>query len=145
MTVASITTDINFGPFVIPSNAQNMLMNYYAHRRGLSIEVVIPEPILSFSYATTAWLHREFTFSDIILVSLHQLPKSIEDVEFFKNSFSACIFHFVLEGEEGIVSSDFPRWVREIGQFRSAESISKLNLAWTDLYRMSKDYYLYEK
>ena len=142
MTVASVTTDITFGPFTIPSNAQNMLMNYYAHRRGLGIEVVIPEPILSFTYATTAWLHQEFNFSDVILVSLHQLPKSNENIEFFMRSFSACTFHFVLEGEEGLVSSDLHRWLFEIRQFRSAGNISGSDFGWTSLYRMSKEYYL---
>ena len=39
MTVASITTDINIGPFKIPSNAQNMIMNNYADRKDLKIEV----------------------------------------------------------------------------------------------------------
>jgi aryl-alcohol dehydrogenase-like predicted oxidoreductase len=32
MTVATVTTDINIGPFKIPSNGQNMIMNNYAQR-----------------------------------------------------------------------------------------------------------------
>ena len=47
MTTASVTTDINIGPYKIPSNAQNMIMNNFAERNGLKIEVVIPEPIMS--------------------------------------------------------------------------------------------------
>ena len=42
MTIASITTDINIGPYKIPSNAQNMIMNNYAQRNNLSVEIVIP-------------------------------------------------------------------------------------------------------
>lgn len=142
MTVASVTTDINFGPYVIPSNAQNMIMNNYAFRRGLSVEVVVPEPILSFSYATSSWLHDQFNFSDIILVSLHQLPKSKDDIEFFRDSFSGCRFHFALEGEEGVVCSELPRWLCEIGHFRNAGNISIKNTSWSQIYHMSKEYYL---
>lgn len=47
MTVASVTTDINIGPYKIPSNAQNMIMNNYAQRNNISIEIVVPEPIMS--------------------------------------------------------------------------------------------------
>ena len=36
MTVATVTTDINIGPFKIPANGQNMIMNNYAHRNNLS-------------------------------------------------------------------------------------------------------------
>ena len=35
MTTATITTDINIGPFKIPSNGQNMIMNNYAERNNL--------------------------------------------------------------------------------------------------------------
>ena len=39
MTVASVTTDIHIGPYIIPSNAQNMIMNNYAERNKISIEL----------------------------------------------------------------------------------------------------------
>ena len=45
MAVASVTTDINMGPYRMPSNAQNMVMNNYAQRMNKKIEIVIPEPI----------------------------------------------------------------------------------------------------
>ena len=35
MTIATVTTDINIGPFKIPSNGQNMIMNNYAIRKNL--------------------------------------------------------------------------------------------------------------
>ena len=37
MTTAIITTDINIGPFKIPSNGQNMIMNNYAQRKNLKV------------------------------------------------------------------------------------------------------------
>ena len=54
MTTASVTTDINIGPFRIPSNGQNMIMNNYAQRNNLIIEFVIPEPMMSNALATVA-------------------------------------------------------------------------------------------
>ena len=38
MTVATITTDINIGPFKIPSNGQSMIMNNYAQRNNLAVD-----------------------------------------------------------------------------------------------------------
>ena len=64
MSIATVTTDINIGPFKIPSNGQNMIMNNYAQRNKLSIEIVIPEPIISDQLATTIWLHQEFNFKN---------------------------------------------------------------------------------
>ena len=43
MTIATVTTDIHIGPFKIPSNGQNMIMNNYAQRNNLKVELVIPE------------------------------------------------------------------------------------------------------
>ena len=59
MTTATVTTDINIGPFKIPSNGQNMIMNNYADRHNLTVELVIPEPMKSNSLATSQWLHKE--------------------------------------------------------------------------------------
>ena len=50
MTTATITTDINIGPFKIPSNGQNMIMNNYAQRNNLVVELVIPEPLMTKSF-----------------------------------------------------------------------------------------------
>ena len=63
MTTATITTDIQIGPFKIPSNGQNMIMNDYARRSKISIEFVIPEPIMSNELATTLWCHEDYKFS----------------------------------------------------------------------------------
>ena len=38
MSTATITTDLNIGPFKIPSNGQNMIMNNYAERNNLVVE-----------------------------------------------------------------------------------------------------------
>ena len=57
MSTATITTDMNIGPFKIPSNGQNMIMNNYAQRNNLVVEIVIPEPFQSNALATVQWLH----------------------------------------------------------------------------------------
>ena len=75
MSTATITTDINIGPFKIPSNGQNMIMNNYAQRNNLVVEAVIPEPMMSNALATVQWLHKDKKFSKIILCSIHQLPQ----------------------------------------------------------------------
>ena len=74
MSTATITTDVNIGPFKIPSNGQNMIMNNYAERNNLLVEVVIPEPMMSNALATVQWLHNDRKFNKVILCSIHQLP-----------------------------------------------------------------------
>ena len=53
MTTAIITTDINIGPFRIPSNGQSMIMNNYAERNNLVVELAIPEPLMSNALAVS--------------------------------------------------------------------------------------------
>ena len=63
MSIATITTDINIGPFKIPSNGQNMIMNNYAQRNNINVQLVIPEPMMSNELATLIWLNEEFKFT----------------------------------------------------------------------------------
>ena len=70
MTIATITTDINIGPYKIPANGQNMITNNYAQRNKLAVELAIPEPLKSNALATVQWLHKERKLSKIILSSI---------------------------------------------------------------------------
>ena len=81
MTVASITTDINIGPFKIPSNGQNMIMNNYASRNKLLVELVIPEPMMSTALETVQWIHRENNLTKVIMCSIHQLPNDEDKIQ----------------------------------------------------------------
>lgn len=74
MTVATVTTDINIGPFKIPANGQNMIMINYAQRNNLTVELAIPEPMKSNALATVQWLHKDRKLTRVILLSMHQLP-----------------------------------------------------------------------
>ena len=75
------TTDLNIGPFKIPSNGQNMIMNNYAERNNLVIETIIPEPMMSNALATDQWLHDNKKFNKIILCSIHQLPVKQDNID----------------------------------------------------------------
>mgnify|MGYP001192131774 CR=1 FL=1 len=81
MSTVTITTDLNIGPFKIPSNGQNMIMNNYAERNNLVIETVIPEPMMSNALATVQWLHDNKKFNKIILCSIHQLPVKQDNID----------------------------------------------------------------
>ncbi len=59
MTKAIINTDMNIGPFRIPGNGQNMILNNYAERNGIKVEEIIPEPFMSHALATTQWTHKK--------------------------------------------------------------------------------------
>ena len=75
MTIATVTTDIHIGPFKIPSNGQNMIMNNYAQRNNLKVELVIPEPMMSNALLTLQWVHKKNKLTKVIMCSFHQLPK----------------------------------------------------------------------
>lgn len=136
MIIASITTDIKFGPYIIPSNAQNMLMNYYAGNKRLSVSFVIPEPLYSFEYATTIWLYEQINFDEIILCSIHQLPKQSDKYERFFDKFSDVTVNFVIENIRG-VATDIRSWVtEEIRTFESATVIDDRQFNWSDLYKL---------
>ena len=100
MTIATVTTDINIGPFKIPANAQNMIMNNYAQRNNLQVELVIPEPFKSNALVTLQWLNKDIKFTKIILSSIYQLPRKKWINDFIIN-FKRVEFHFALEGMHG--------------------------------------------
>ena len=101
MSTATITTDMNIGPFKIPSNGQNMIMNNYAERNNLIVEVVIPEPMMSNALATAQWLHNSRKLNKVILCSIHQLPVKQYRIEKLLNNMEDVEFHFALEGISG--------------------------------------------
>lgn len=138
MTVASVTTDINIGPFIIPSNAQNMIMNMFAQRSERKIEVVIPEPILSDELLTTQWLHEEFKFSAVFLCSIHQLPKNETRLENLCKNMHDTQFFFAIEGEVGTGAPFLRACAKERDVFSSAQSIDQNSADWLDFYRDSK-------
>ena len=139
MTVATITTDINIGPFKIPSNGQNMIMNNYAQRNNLTVELVIPEPMMSQALATVQWIHKERKLTKVILSSIHQLPvegdrinellKNMEDVE----------FHFALEGISGKGKTFLMKIVKEAKIFMNSQNIESTKTNWLDLHKTMKN------
>ena len=86
MTVATITTDINIGPFKIPANGQNMIMNNYAIRNKIIVDMVIPEPFMSNALYTVQWVKKDIKIKKIILCSIYQLPSKKKWIEIFVNN-----------------------------------------------------------
>ena len=138
MTIATITTDINIGPFKIPSNAQNMIMNNYAERNKLSVEIVIPEPIMSDQLATTQWLYKDFQFKKVILCSIHQLPKNTEKANQLINNLKEVEFHFAIEGIKGIGEEFILSCIEESKIFLQAEKIDSQKYDWLKLHSLLK-------
>ncbi len=141
MTIASVTTDMNFGPFKIPSNAQNMIMNNYAQRNKLSVEIVIPEPILSDQLATTIWLHKEFNFKKIILCSIHQLPQKKNHLNSLMNKMKNVEFYFAIEGLRGRGNNFLKKVSKESKIFQNCNMINSNNTSWSKLYKNFKKTY----
>lgn len=133
MTVVSVTTDHNIGPYFIPSNAQNMIMNEFARRNGLKIEVVVPEPIGSRNMATTIWLSRDFDFTQIILCSIYQIPPLQENLgELVKNLPNAEYFFAI----EGLIGSGLPflrECLDEIDALEKSTRLESVNVPWSTL------------
>ena len=138
MTVASITTDINIGPFKIPSNGQNMIMNNYAQRNNLVVELVIPEPLMSNALATVQWLHNEHRLTKVILTSIHQLPIKQERIDDLLENMEYVEFHFALEGISGKGKNFLRETIKEAKMFISAQTIDSKKTTWLDLYDIMK-------
>tara|TARA_X000000950_G_C13860106_1_gene638347 strand:- start:1472 stop:1897 length:426 start_codon:yes stop_codon:yes gene_type:complete len=138
MTIASVTTDINIGPYKIPSNAQNMIMNNYALRAKLQVELVIPEPIMSDELATTQWLNAEFKFSHLILCSYHQLPVDKNHFDKILKNLSNATFHFVIEGLNGKGTNFMKKCYQESVYFKGAKTIESKKTNWIELYDIFK-------
>ena len=139
MTTASVTTDIDIGPFKIPSNAQNMIMNFYAGRNSIPIEIVIPEPLLSNKLATTIWLHKEFNFTKLVLSSVHQLPMIDVDFDALVKAMPNVEFHFAIEGMKGS-GKDFLNSVsQEVKMFNRCKQINANDFGWLGLHKLDRD------
>ena len=136
MTTATITTDINIGPFKIPSNGQNMIMNNYAERNNLVVEIVIPEPMMSNALATVQWLHKERKLSKVILSTIHQLPIKQDRIEELLKNMEDVEFHFALEGISGKGRGFLLETIKEAKMFMNAQTIDSTKTTWSNLYEM---------
>ena len=140
MSTATITTDINIGPFKIPSNGQNMIMNNYAQRNNLVVEIVIPEPFQSNALATVQWLHHnDKKFNKVILCSIHQLPIKQDRIDELLNNMEDVEFHFALEGIYGKGRKFLLERIKEAKVFMSAKTIDSTKTTWSDLYKMMQE------
>ena len=127
MTIATVTTDINIGPFKIPANAQNMIMNNYAQRNNLPVELVIPEPFKSNALVTLQWLNKDIKFTKIILSSIYQLPRKKKWIDDFIINFKKVEFHFALEGMHGKGKKFLLKCIDEVSKFEKAQIINEKN------------------
>tara|TARA_X000000368_G_scaffold409767_1_gene392256 strand:+ start:1169 stop:1597 length:429 start_codon:yes stop_codon:yes gene_type:complete len=139
MTTATVTTDIHIGPFTIPSNGQNMIMNNYASRNKISVELVIPEPMKSNSLATLQWIHEERKLSKVILCSIHQLPKNIKNFDILLKNMINVEFHFALEGVKGQGNEFLKSIYKEAEIFMKTKIIDSKNTTWLDLNKIYTD------
>ena len=139
MTIATVTTDINIGPFKIPSNGQNMIMNNYAQRNNLLVELVIPEPMMSNALATVQWIHKDQKLTKVILSSIHQLPNEKDRIEELLKNMSDVEFHFALEGISGKGKVFIMETIKEAAIFMKAQTIESTKTTWIDLHKTMKN------
>ena len=139
MTTASITTDLNIGPYKIPSNGQNMIMNNYAERNNLVVELLIPEPMMSNALATTQWLHNDRKLNKVILCSIHQLPDTQDRIDNLLKNMEGVEFHFALEGICGKGRNFLLECIKEAKMFMNAKTIDSTKTTWLELHKMMKE------
>ena len=139
MSTATITTDMNIGPFKIPSNGQNMIMNNYAERNNLIVEVVIPEPMMSNALATVQWLHKEKKLNRVILCTIHQLPVKQDRIDKLLNNMEDVEFHFALEGISGKGRNFLLERIKEAKKFMNAKTIDSTKTTWLELYKLKQE------
>ena len=116
-----------------------MIMNNYAERNNLAVEIVIPEPMMSNALATTLWLHNDRTLSKVILCSIHQLPTKQDEIENLLKSMEDVEFHFALEGICGKGRSFLLECIKEAKMFMNAKTIDSTKTTWLELNKMMKE------
>ena len=136
MTIAIINTDMNIGPFRIPGNGQNMILNNYAERNNIVVEKIIPEPFMSNSLATTQWEHKKKELKKVILCSIHQLPQKQKRIEDLINTMDDVEFHFALESICGKGSKFLLDCIKEAKMFMNAQTIDSTKTTYLGLYEM---------
>jgi|TARA_B100001964_G_scaffold176177_1_gene194022 sporadic carbohydrate cluster protein (TIGR04323 family) len=139
MTTAIVPTDINVGPFKIPANGQNMIMNNYAERNNLVVEVIIPEPLMSNALATAQWVHNDKKLNRVILCSIHQLPTKQDQIDKLLNSMEDVEFHFALEGIFGKGRNFLLERIKEAKMFMNAKTIDSTKTTWLELYKLKQE------
>ena len=133
MTTAIINTDMNIGPFKIPGNGQNMILNNYAERNKIIVEEIIPEPFMSNALTTTQWVHKKKKLKKVILCSIHQLPQKQKRIEDLINTMDNVEFHFALESISGKGSKFLLDCIKEAKMFMNAKTIDSTKTTWLEL------------
>ena len=139
MTTAIINTDMNIGPFKIPGNGQNMILNNYAERNKIIVEEIIPEPFMSNALATTQWVHKKKKLKKVILCSIHQLPQKQKRIEDLINTMDDVEFHFALESISGKGSKFLLDCIKEAKMFKNAKTIDSTKTTWLKLYKLKQE------
>ena len=139
MTTAIINTDMNIGPFKIPGNGQNMILNNYAERNKIIVEEIIPEPFMSNALATTQWVHKKKKLKKVILCSIHQLPQKQKRIEDLINTMDDVEFHFALESISGKGSKFLFDCIKEAKIFMNAKIIDSTKTTWLELYKLKQE------
>ena len=139
MTTAIINTDMNIGPFRIPGNGQNMILNNYAERNKIIVEEIIPEPFMSNALATTQWVHKKKKLKKVILCSIHQLPQKQKRIEDLINTMDNVEFHFALESISGKGSKFLLDCIKEAKMFMNAKTIDSTKTTWLELYKLKQE------
>ena len=139
MTTAIINTDMNIGPFKIPGNGHNMILNNYAERNKIIVEEIIPEPFMSNALATTQWVHKKRKLKKVILCSIHQLPQKQKRIEDLINTMDDVEFHFALESISGKGSKFLLDCIKEAKMFMNAKTIDSTKTTWLELYKLKQE------
>jgi len=136
MTKAIINTDMNIGPFRIPGNGQNMILNFYAERNKIKVEEIIPEPFMSDALATTQWTHKKKKLELVILCSIHQLPQKQNRVNSLIKNMKNVEFHFALENISGKGKKFLISCIKEAKIFKNAKVIDSTKTSWSKLNKL---------
>ncbi len=139
MRTATITTGIHIGPFKIPANGQNMIMNNYASRNNIIVDFTVPEPIMSDCLQTIQWMHDKKKFSKIIMCSIHQLPSNKKVIKRLIYKFSKVEFHFALEGIKGKGRKFLSDCIMQRNIFKKANKIKSKKISWVKLNNLIKE------
>ena len=106
MVIVGVSTGIEFGPWRMPTRAQNIIMNSYAASNKFKISDLIDKGIFYSYFPRTRSLVGRKQVDALIFSSAYQMPLEEDAIKAISSALSKITLHFALENISG-KGSDF--------------------------------------
>lgn len=123
MSVVGVTAGVAYGPWRIPTRAQNMVISHYAADQGLALNYLFEEGVYYDQYPRLRELLENRDIAHLIFCSVHQLPKDRGSLLLLADRCTKTIIHFAIENRHGAGKEFLVSSFDEMSVFIDAETM----------------------